>query len=192
MAVNRMGFNLVRSVAVAFAIRQLRVRHAYSGAVRAEIETAWRDSIKVASVCYLLAKHCTHLNPDQALLAGLLHVVGRLYVAVRAAAFDGFEDDTALEQLTPWRGRIGKAILEGWGLPEALQHAVEHQDDADYMSDEVSLTTVLIGAKLLADGSADARCPALERIAAAKAKDPAATLAERADELRELRGSLGE
>jgi HD-like signal output (HDOD) protein len=54
-ALARMGFNMVRSVAVAFAMRQLRRKDTY----------------------FVIAKRFTTVNPDQALLTGLLHVLGR-------------------------------------------------------------------------------------------------------------------
>ena len=65
-----------------------------------------------------------------------------------------------------WHASIGKAILESWGLPEELQHAVEHQDELDAEQDgDVSMTDVLIAAKLLAKGETDgAKFPALRRV----------------------------
>ena len=52
-----------------------------------------------------------------------------------------------------WHASIGKAILESWGLPEELQHAVEHQDELEVEQDGVvSMTDVLIAGKLVATG----------------------------------------
>ena len=82
-AVSRMGFNMVRSVSVAFAMRQLRRKDSYSAAVQAELEAVWRESIEIAAASYVIAKHAARANPEQALLAGLLHVLGRLYIIMR-------------------------------------------------------------------------------------------------------------
>src|SRR5690606_5380024 len=41
-AVSRLGFNLVRSIAVAHAIQQLRLRETYSPSAKAELESIWR------------------------------------------------------------------------------------------------------------------------------------------------------
>src|SRR5690554_121542 len=79
-AVTRMGFNMVRTIAVAFAMRQLRQRDLYSAKARDEIESIWRDSLNIATICCVIAKYCTRLNADQALLTGLLHGLGRLYI----------------------------------------------------------------------------------------------------------------
>lgn len=187
-AVSRLGFNLVRSVAVAFAIRQLRLREAYSAAARAEIESTWRDSLKVASTAYVLARHCGGVNPEEALLAGLLHVLGRLYVVMRAEGVGGSADVQSLRTASGWQGELARLILASWELPEALQHAVAHQDDLEYEAAEVSVTDVLIAAKHIAAGGDASRYSVLARVL--RGKDPAAVLDEHADELRALTSSL--
>ncbi|HEY8520891.1 MAG TPA: HDOD domain-containing protein [Gammaproteobacteria bacterium] len=201
-AVTRLGFNVVRAVAAAFAIRQLRLREGVSAEVRAEVESIWRDSVTVASVCAVLARHCTDVNPDEALLAGLLHVLGRLYIVMRAEGI-GAPPDPSLRAAEAHHALIGKAILAGWGLPAALQQAVERQDDVDYDEEPVSATHVLIAAKRLAAmgaqagprtgepaHAADAACPAIDRIAAGRDKSPVDALQEHADEIRALQQSL--
>ena len=191
-AVARLGFNLVRSLAVAYAIQQLRLRQAYSASVKAELESAWRSSITVAAACYVIAKHCVGVNPDEALLAGLLHVLGRLYIVMRASGICDAPDAELAKTAAAYQGEIGKLILAGWELPEALQHAVLHQDNVDYAGEAPGITDVLIAAKhLTAERPADdLQCPVAERLAALKGKHPAAVLAENAEELRRLTHSF--
>lgn len=192
-AVGRMGFNMVRSVAVAFAMRQLRRKDTYPPAAQAQLEEAWTASLETAAVCFVIAKRCTRLNPDQGLLTGLLHVLGRLYIIMRSKDAPELSDAEMREVLDGWHATIGKAILETWGLPEALQHAIEHQDEYQTAQDgEVSLTDVLVAAKLLTKGEKDgARFPALRRlgIGSDREKD---LLEEFAEELQSVRSSLSE
>src|SRR5262245_47836181 len=47
-AVSRMGFNMVRSVSVAFAMRQLRRKETYSATAQAQLEAVWKESIEIA------------------------------------------------------------------------------------------------------------------------------------------------
>lgn len=195
-AVSRLGFNLVRSIAVAHAIQQLRLRETYSQAARRELEAIWRSSIDVAAASYVIAKHCARVNPDQALLAGLLHVLGRLYIVMRAEGIGGASDTALAEAANAHQGEVGKIILACWGLPETLQHAVEHQDDLQYAGDSIGLTDVLIAAKHLAlrdseyDRDGADECSTIERIAAAGEAHPADVLAQNADELRVLTRSF--
>jgi HD-like signal output (HDOD) protein len=193
-AVARMGFNMVRSVAVAFAMRQLRRKDTYSPAAQAELEQAWEDSLEMAAVCFVLAKRCTRLNPDQALLTGLLHVLGRLYIIMRSKDAAELSDSEMRQVIDGWHASIGKAILESWGLPEALQHAVEHQDEyeADFEGD-VNLSDVLVAAQLLRRGEQDgARFPALRRVGIAAGSRDTPVMEEFAEELASVRSSLND
>jgi HD-like signal output (HDOD) protein len=192
-AVARMGFNMVRSVSVAFAMRQLRRKDTYTAAAQEQLEKAWEDSLAASAMCFVIAKRFTRLNPDQALLVGLLHVLGRLYIIMRSKDSPELSDAEIRDVLGGWHAPIGKAILETWGLPETLQHAVEHQDEFEEKQDgEVSLTDVLVAAKLLAKGENDgARFPALRRIGVA-ITDGANPMEQYADELGSVRASLSE
>ncbi|HWM29070.1 MAG TPA: HDOD domain-containing protein, partial [Woeseiaceae bacterium] len=203
-AVSRLGFNMVRTVAVEFAMRQLRRRDVQSPVAKNEIETIWRDSLKVASLCYVMAKHYTRVNADQALLTGLLHGLGRLYIVMRAEEMKDVSAVDIREVAHGWQATIGKSILESWGLPEPLQHAVEHQDDVESTpagTDEsggpgvavgaVTLTDILIAAKaLIAEREATgADVPALRWLNAMKSRGAAAVLEDHDEEIQSLRAS---
>ena len=198
-AVTRLGMNMVRTIAVAFAMRQLRKRDVYSDAGRAEIETIWRESLHLAAVCHVLAKRCTRVNADQALLAGLLHGLGRLYIVMRAEDTEDFElfyPDTDIREIAGgWQAAIGKAILDKWGLPEAIQHAVEHQDDIDTeFEGPETLTDILIAAKAMAarDPEYDVEaCPSVRRLSAAAGRSAIEVLASHADDVESLKSSVG-
>ncbi|HEY8519894.1 MAG TPA: HDOD domain-containing protein [Gammaproteobacteria bacterium] len=192
-AVTRMGFNMVRSVSVAFAMRQLRRMESYSPEVRAELETIWRDSLEIASLCFVLARRFTRLNPEQALLTGLLHVLGRLYILMRAQDMPALSASDMQEVVLGWHAAIGKAILESWGLPEALQQAVEHQDELELELDgDVTLTDLLIAAKLVESGRQEPeRYPALRRIGIPDATK-GGVLERYGDEIESIRRSLSE
>jgi len=150
-AVNRLGFNLVRTVSTAFALRQLS-RDNSLGAIRPDLEQVWKTSNEVASICYAVAKQAFGRQPDEALMAGLLHSIGRLYILLHAHQNDPTlrEDRAFAATLETWQPIIGKAILEAWGLPQRICEAVENQD---YLLDGGSadlepLTRLLSAAKL--------------------------------------------
>jgi HD-like signal output (HDOD) protein len=193
-AVSRMGFNMVRSVSVAFAMRQLRSKDAYSPTAQAELERAWKESLEIAAACFVIAKRFTRVNPDQALLTGLLHVLGRLYIIMRAKDAEELSEAQMREVLDSWHANIGKAILETWGLPEEIQHAVEHQDEFDIeVEGAVSLTDILIAAKLLARGEHDSSAyAALRRVGGAAGDLALGAMDQYADELAGVRNSFSE
>jgi len=150
-AVNRLGFNLVRTVSTAFALRQLS-RDNSLGAIRPDLEQVWKTSNEVASICYAVAKQAFGRQPDEAMMAGLLHSIGRLYILMHAHQIDPTirQDPGFAYTLETWQPVIGKAILEAWGLPQRICEAVENQD---YLLDGGSadlepLTRLLSAAKL--------------------------------------------
>jgi HD-like signal output (HDOD) protein len=193
-AVSRMGFNMVRSVSVAFAMRQLRRKDTYSAELQAQLETVWKESIETAAACFVIAKRLTRVNPDQALLVGLLHVLGRLYIIMRAGDMNDLSETDMHEVVGSWHATIGKAILESWGLPAALQHAVEHQDELETeVEGDVGLTDILIAAKLMTQAQQDtARYPAVQRLAALAGDEALAVLETHAAELASVKSSLGD
>lgn len=80
---NRLGFNLVRTVSTAFALRQLS-RDSSLGAIRPDLEQVWKTSNMIASICFAAAKQAFGRQPDAAMVAGLLHSIGRLYILMHA------------------------------------------------------------------------------------------------------------
>jgi HD-like signal output (HDOD) protein len=203
-AVSRLGFNMVRTISVEYALRQLRRGERRSPAAKAEIECIWKDSLDVASVSYVLARHYTTINPDQALLAGLLHALGRLYVVMRAEDRTDVTPDEIRDIANGWQAVIGKAILESWGLPEALQHAVEYQDDVECersrdseigerADSPASLTDVLVSAKVLASDARPAEAnglPGLRWLVRLTNGDVTTVPEKHADEIQSLRSSF--
>ena len=83
-AVTRVGVDTVRTATIAFAIQQLREAPALRG-LEMQLGVLWRRSVQVASLCCVIARRLTSVNPDTALLAGLLQGIGRLYILTRAS-----------------------------------------------------------------------------------------------------------
>lgn len=171
-AVARMGYDMVRSIAISFAMRQLQRNDQFSKVAQAELKAAWSEAIQVAAISYVLAKHYTNLNPDEALLAGLLHVIGRLYIVMRFEEIGQGSDEELESVVAEWNAGIGKAIAESWGLSEALATALEHQNDYEVRCQgPIKLTEVLVAAKLVNHGGRDPdevanapEVPVLERL----------------------------
>ncbi len=155
-AITMMGFNNLRSAAMAFAIAQLRDASRLQS-VRERLTEVWMQSIMVASVSQAVARRQAVLNADEAMLAGLMHGVGKLYILGRADTCpELFEDEVSLGQvLRGWHASIGRAILEAWGFPDAVAEAVGQQDDVERaVSGHVDITDVLIVGVLIASYAA--------------------------------------
>jgi HD-like signal output (HDOD) protein len=144
-AVSRIGYNMVRSASISFAMAQIRNSNKLAGLER-HLEALWKSSTLVAAFAFVLARASTRVNPDEALLAGMMHGIGKLYVLTRASAHPQlFTDRRTLEDiLKEWHPAIGKAILESWEFPDALAQAVGDQHDLDRAeADKADLSDVL-------------------------------------------------
>jgi HD-like signal output (HDOD) protein len=152
-AIARMGYNMVRSAAISFAMAQIRSGASLKG-LEKPLEELWQHSTYVAAFCYVLAKNHTKRNPDEAFLTGLLHGVGRLYILTRADRHAAlFSDPHALEQVQrEWHANVGRAILENWEMGAELVQAVAEQDDVgrDSGGEMGDLVDVLICANMMA------------------------------------------
>lgn len=151
-AVARMGFDMLRSAAITFAMVQLRKADAFK-AIGKPMNLLWQRSVMVATMSFVVAKRFTRLNPDAALLAGLLHNVGRLYILTRAARHPTLFDDqpTYAAIVRDWHANIAKALLENWGVADELVEAIHDVDGSERdPRGPVSLGDVLAVAQLLA------------------------------------------
>lgn len=131
-AITLLGFNLVRSTATSFAMRQLQ-RQEWLAPLRPHLAQLWKESTAVAAICFSVARRVPALRPDEALAAGLFHQIGSLYVLTRAhreGVVIGEVQDWA-DTISGWHPTIARIILEHWRLPEHLAAAVERQDALD-------------------------------------------------------------
>lgn len=153
-AIQRLGFNVVRSTATSFAVKQLENQE-WLMPVRPQLAAIWRRSNAVAASCYALAEIVDGVRSDEALAAGLFHQMGDLYLLARGHK-DGIQvtDNPEWDEIVSgWRPTISRAILENWGMPESIAEAVENQDgvvddDIGDLSNLTLLTRLLSAVKL--------------------------------------------
>lgn len=152
LAVTRIGHDNVRSAALAYALGQIRAADSL-GHIRAELAELWQKSTLVAALARVLAVRTRAANADEALLAGLLHNVGAVYILARADKHsDLFTNPAARDMLmTEWQANIGKAIAQNWGLAENVADAIGEQDATDrFDASKRDLADVLFVAKRMA------------------------------------------
>ena len=151
-AISRMGFNMVRSAAIAFAMSQLKKQDALKG-LEKPLEDLWKRSAAVAAMSHAVARRYSKVNPDTGLLAGLLHGIGQLYILTRSAQHPGlFANQAAYTAIVrDWHSAIAKALLENWEMAEEVIEAVSNFEDLERAhSGPVDLTDVVTVGNLLA------------------------------------------
>ena len=156
-AVTRLGFEMVRSVAISLAMEQIFHGEAVS-AIKPYLAKLWLHSTKVAALAYLLAKRTPQISADEAFLAGLVHDIGKLYVLMRAqndpVLFDC--EESLQDIMDAWHTSVGRAIVESWKFSENLAAAVGDHELYDLEGrGPPTLTDVVAVANLLANQQED-------------------------------------
>jgi HD-like signal output (HDOD) protein len=120
MAVNRLGMTYTSSLAMGLAMEQMF--QATSDMIDKRMRATWQASIEVAGICHVLAQSYTRLRPEQATLAGMVHLIGVLpilrYVEDNDIKISGIVLDEIIAELHP---QIGATILKRWDFPADLQ-----------------------------------------------------------------------
>ena len=156
-AVGRIGFDQVRSAAIAYAVEQL---HAAKGleALKSELRQAWSSGLKLAAMSEVIAKHCTKLDCDSTFIAGLLNRIGVLYIFTKYDEYPGLLQDAEARQnlIDEWTAPIGESIVANWDFPADIQ-ATLNPDEAgmDRRGPDVDLTDVVVAAKASLNGGAE-------------------------------------
>src|SRR5262249_14332410 len=144
-AVSQLGHRMVRNVALSYAAQQVFIGYG-SQRLRAFLTAVWQHSVHTAALAHMLARARTTLNPDDAFLAGLLHEVGKLYILMRVKdTLERVASEAAFQAvLEDWHPRLGRAVIEAWGLPHELAEAVgDHQTCALEAPEPPRLTEVV-------------------------------------------------
>lgn len=199
-AVARVGFNIVRSASLSFAVEQLRKASEFRH-LESQLDGLWKNSVQIAAMCHVIARRFSSLNGDTALLAGLMHNVGRIYILTRASKYPTLTADplTFNSIVRDWHANVAKALLENWRVAEEIVEAVAGHEDLDREArGPVTLTDVLSLAILLErnrDG-AEMNVPDEGLIKGLKrmqlqVRDCHAVLDESAEEIAALKSALG-
>jgi HD-like signal output (HDOD) protein len=151
MAVARVGFNIVRSAALSFAVEQLKSAAQFKH-LEPMLDALWKHSVHVAALSHVVARRFTSLNGDTALLAGLMHNVGRIYILTRASSHPALVADQLTYQsiVRDWHTNVAKALLENWQVADEIVDAVSNHEDMNREArGPVTLTDVVALATLL-------------------------------------------
>lgn len=151
-AITRLGIDLVRTTAVAIAMNQI-VRAKDMAAFGDLTHALWQHSIKTAATARVLARTFTRVNPDEALLAGLVHDLGAFYMLYRASQYPELRErpESVKHLIMQWHEGIGVTLLGVLGMPEEIVQAiVDHDHPRTVPSPVQSLADIVYVSNILA------------------------------------------
>lgn len=128
-AILKLGMEVVRTTALAVAMKQLM--QARSIADFSDMtKRLWAHSLMSAAASAAIARKFGRFNPDEAMLAGLVHDLGASYMLYRAAQYDELRarPETTRHLVMQWHESIGVSLLHALGLPEDIVVACQDHD----------------------------------------------------------------
>ena len=147
----RVGFDTLRTVAIGFAVAQLRKAAAFRS-IEKPMNLLWHQSVGIAAMSFVLSRKLQRFQADVAMLAGLVSGVGKLYILTRSTQFPGLFSDPAGydEVVRQWHPQVARSILENWKLaPEIIEAVGDIEEAALDDRGAVKLADLLSAAQLL-------------------------------------------
>jgi HD-like signal output (HDOD) protein len=124
-AIMRLGAKTTKQLVIAFSVRNLF--DTKSAPLQKRMRQVWEHSNEVAAIAMVIARLVKGFDPEEALLAGLLHDVGMLPILNYASNHPSLQNDEhAFNQLVgAMRVRAGVTVLQEWRLPVDITMVVQ-------------------------------------------------------------------
>lgn len=148
-AISRIGLRTTRTLAVAIATRQM-AGGPQLPVLRSAAAGLWEHTAHVAALAHVIARRVTHLDPETAFFAGIVHEIGGFYLISRASDFPGVLDGDPADWVELAEPTIGRAILSRLEVPPAISEAIEAMWEGLLALPPVSLGDTLLLANELA------------------------------------------
>ncbi len=123
-AVQRLGVRTLQSLVAALIVRQLGSQLTDAD-LQARTARLWEHAAHTAALAQVIARRVTHVDPDTALFAGIVHEVGAFYMLSCAGEFPGLLDGEPEDWVGHGEEPIGRAVLAALMVPEPVVRAVE-------------------------------------------------------------------
>ena len=159
-----LGNGIVRSLVTSLAMEQV-YRTKLSPHLDALLKQNWEHSAQVAALSQIIARKFTAHNPEEAMLGGLVHDIGKLPIIEYSERIPELVSNKkalnmVLEALHP---NIGKLILKTWKFPlHLIAVAAEHENLQRNPSSRTDYVDVVLIANLLSYIGTDHRYTKLD------------------------------
>lgn len=127
-AVIRLGLKTTRDLATSIALKE--TFQTRNPAVKKRLNQIWKHSVNISTFSYVIARRIASMDPEHALMAGLLHDVGAVAILthVERTGLDSAteEMETAISKLGNMAGLL---VLNNWGMDSTLEPIIEAAED---------------------------------------------------------------
>lgn len=149
-AISRLGLARVQNLIIGLSIAQNMMKAKTLG-LEDLFNQCWQQSNRVAAISYVLAQKKSDIDPDQALLAGMVHNIGTLPLILRLNNIDELKTNVKVLKMVAdvvvpkLYAKAGKLVMESWNFsPDIASIALSHCDlDREY-GEEISLDDIIL------------------------------------------------
>jgi HD-like signal output (HDOD) protein len=148
-AINRIGLNASRNLVVSLSIRHTFTSH--SPIIKKFLQLIWKRSVYVSGIAYVLASLTKQVNPEEALLAGLICDIGTIPFLTFAANLpsDYFSRKDLELALPHVSAPVGSNILQNWEFPVQFIDVAQFSTDWFHSSgNTLDLTDIVLLSRL--------------------------------------------
>lgn len=169
-AVKRIGLKAAQNLVISLSHKQ--IFHSDVPVIKELMDQVWKQSIYVSSICYVLAAETKKVDPEEALLAGLISDIGLVpFLNYAAKLPTDYYTEKEITLAMPYvKGPVGAYILHEWDFPEKLTCIpMKAEDWYQHCGNELTLADIVVLAKLHSQigKPAMAHLPAITSIPAA-------------------------
>jgi len=168
-AVVRLGMETTKKLVLTFALKE--VFRNDDPRIEKRMQALWQHSAYIAAICFVLARRVPDMQPEEALLVGLVHDVGAIAFLNYIERYPELMVEEAIldETIARMRGELGAMILRRWNFgPSVVSAARDAENWLFSQNRAANFTDLLIVAQVhdrMLAGQAKG-LPALDRISA--------------------------
>lgn len=148
-AVNRIGLNATRNLIIGLSIN--RIFKTNSPLIKKYLDEIWKESLSISIISFVLAAITKQVNPEEALLAGLICNIGTIpFLSFAANIPRQYCTESDIELALPYvKGPVGYKILRDWGFVEEYLKIPLYADDwYQNNSETLNLTDIVVLSRL--------------------------------------------
>lgn len=123
-AVQRLGIRTLQSLVAAVIVRQIGSQ-VTEPSLAAKINQLWEHTAHVAALAQVIARRVTHVDPDTALFAGIMHEVAGFYMLASAGEYPEVMNGEPEDWVEHGELEIGRGVMAHLGVPDGVVKAIE-------------------------------------------------------------------
>lgn len=135
-AVVGLGTKVTNQLVNSFVLRELF--QAKNKLLNRYMAKLWEHSVEIAAISYVLAKVTPGFDAEQAMLAGLIHDIGKIAILNKAEAHPLIMDNEAHlhQMMEKMHNQVGSSILRSWNFSDDMINVAEEAENWVYNENE--------------------------------------------------------